>query len=90
MAGLVHLRRSRGGDSPQGAAQGSEGAAEAPAGPGPKIYMETFGCQMNEADTALVLGRLHADGWARVTDPGEADLILVNTCAVREKAEDRV
>jgi len=52
--------------------------------------METFGCQMNEADTALVLGQLRADGWRRVGDPAEADLILVNTCAVREKAEDRV
>ena len=59
-------------------------------GEGPRVYMETFGCQMNEADTALVLGRLGADGWRRVTEPGEADLILVNTGAVREKAEDRV
>lgn len=57
---------------------------------GPRVYMETFGCQMNEADTALVLGRLGEDGWRRVGDPAEADLILVNTCAVREKAEDRV
>jgi tRNA-2-methylthio-N6-dimethylallyladenosine synthase len=53
-------------------------------------YVETYGCQMNVADTDMVLGLLHAAGYARTDDPARADLILLNTCAVREKAEERV
>ncbi|HVH98534.1 MAG TPA: tRNA (N6-isopentenyl adenosine(37)-C2)-methylthiotransferase MiaB [Enhygromyxa sp.] len=90
---LVQIKSAR---APQTSTQASEPEPEPGVdlgtglGSGPRVYMETFGCQMNEADTALVLGRLRADGWRRVGDPAEADLILVNTCAVREKAEDRV
>jgi tRNA-2-methylthio-N6-dimethylallyladenosine synthase len=63
--------------------------------PGPahatrQAYVETYGCQMNVADTEMVLGLLHAAGYARTDDPARADLILLNTCAVREKAEERV
>ncbi|EDM81238.1 tRNA-i(6)A37 thiotransferase enzyme MiaB [Plesiocystis pacifica SIR-1] len=91
MAGLVQIRRA---NAPEDAQAGTEGAVvddSIQADPhAPRVYMETFGCQMNEADTALVLGRLRQDGWVRVTSPAEADLVLVNTCAVREKAEDRV
>lgn len=62
-----------------------------PLGPdAPRVYMETFGCQMNEADSALILGQLRRAGYARVGAPEQADVILVNTCAVREKAESRV
>ncbi|HVZ71832.1 MAG TPA: tRNA (N6-isopentenyl adenosine(37)-C2)-methylthiotransferase MiaB [Polyangia bacterium] len=53
-------------------------------------YVETYGCQMNVADTEMVLGLLHASGYARTDDPARAELILINTCAVREKAEERV
>jgi tRNA-2-methylthio-N6-dimethylallyladenosine synthase len=53
-------------------------------------YVETYGCQMNVADTEMVLGMLHGAGYGRTDDPARADLILLNTCAVREKAEDRV
>lgn len=56
----------------------------------PRVYLETFGCQMNEADSALIAGRLREGGYHRVGDPSEADVILINTCAVREKAEERV
>lgn len=56
----------------------------------PRVYLETFGCQMNEADSALMAGQLRRAGYARTTTPDDADVILVNTCAVREKAEDRV
>ena len=56
----------------------------------PAVYMETFGCQMNEADTALVLGQLRRAGYRAVQSPAEADIVLVNTCAVREKAESRI
>jgi len=87
MADLVQIRRS--GQAPTPGADAGDAPGATP-GSGPRVYMETFGCQMNEADTALVLGRLGADGWQRVSEPGAADLILVNTCAVREKAEDRV
>jgi tRNA-2-methylthio-N6-dimethylallyladenosine synthase len=80
--------------------------AARPASPGPGVdlpvgeaaprgaqllaYVETYGCQMNVADTDMVLGLLHRDGYARTDDVARADLILINTCAVREKAEDRV
>jgi tRNA-2-methylthio-N6-dimethylallyladenosine synthase len=56
----------------------------------PRVYLETFGCQMNEADSALIAGRLAEGGYVRVQDPAQADVVLINTCAVREKAEDRV
>jgi len=57
---------------------------------GPTVYLETFGCQMNEADTALIAGRLNERGYRKVESPAAADVILINTCAVREKAEERV
>jgi tRNA-2-methylthio-N6-dimethylallyladenosine synthase len=49
-----------------------------------------MGCQMNEADSALISGQLARAGYGATKDPAEADVILLNTCAVREKAEDRV
>jgi tRNA-2-methylthio-N6-dimethylallyladenosine synthase len=56
----------------------------------PRVYLETFGCQMNQADSALIAGRLREGGYRRVGDPADADVILINTCAIREKAEERV
>jgi tRNA-2-methylthio-N6-dimethylallyladenosine synthase len=56
----------------------------------PTVYVETYGCQMNVADTDLVLGLLARAGYARTTDPAVADVILINTCAVRERAVERV
>ncbi len=53
-------------------------------------YVETYGCQMNVADTDMVLGLLHGAGYGRTEDAAAADLILINTCAVREKAEEKV
>ncbi|HEX3113756.1 MAG TPA: tRNA (N6-isopentenyl adenosine(37)-C2)-methylthiotransferase MiaB, partial [Candidatus Eisenbacteria bacterium] len=55
-----------------------------------RIYIETYGCQMNVADSELMLGTLRAAGYDRVERPGEADVILVNTCAIREHAEQRI
>ncbi|MBI4502434.1 MAG: tRNA (N6-isopentenyl adenosine(37)-C2)-methylthiotransferase MiaB [Gemmatimonadetes bacterium] len=55
-----------------------------------KVYLETYGCQMNVADSELVLGLLEREGYARTDDPAAADLLLVNTCAVRDHAEQRV
>src|SRR6187397_2944838 len=54
------------------------------------VYIETYGCQMNVSDTELMLGRLAASGYESVGSPDGADVILVNTCAIREHAEQRV
>ncbi len=56
----------------------------------PSIYIETYGCQMNVADSELVLGVLGREGYVRTADPAQADVVLVNTCAVRDHAEQRV
>ncbi len=56
----------------------------------PRVYLETLGCQMNVADSALILGQLTQRGYVQVRDPATADVVLLNTCAVREKAEERV
>ncbi len=56
----------------------------------PTVYIETYGCQMNVADTELMLGHLRQHGWERVAAPEAADAILLNTCAIREHAEARV
>jgi tRNA-2-methylthio-N6-dimethylallyladenosine synthase len=81
MSDLVQLR------TPRAAAPASSEVSA----PGARLaYVETYGCQMNVADTEMVLGMLHAAGYGRTEDPARADLILLNTCAVREKAEERV
>jgi len=55
-----------------------------------RVYVETYGCQMNVADTELILGQLGRDGYVLTDDPAQADVMLVNTCAVRDNAEQRV
>jgi len=55
-----------------------------------RVYIETYGCQMNVADTELMLGLLGRDGYVPTSDPAAADVLLVNTCAVRDNAEQRV
>src|SRR5688500_9602587 len=55
-----------------------------------KLYLETFGCQMNVLDSELVLGQLRAQGYQSVEDREQADVILYNTCSVREHAEQKV
>ena len=55
-----------------------------------KVFIETYGCQMNVNDSEVVLSILQAAGWSRCTSAAEADLILVNTCSVRDNAEQRV
>ena len=56
----------------------------------PRIYVETYGCQMNVSDSELMFGVLGREGYVRTDDPAEADVLLVNTCAVRDHAEQRV
>jgi tRNA-2-methylthio-N6-dimethylallyladenosine synthase len=55
-----------------------------------RVYIETYGCQMNVADTELMLGVLGRAGYARSESPEDVDVMLVNTCAVRDNAEQRV
>lgn len=55
-----------------------------------KAYVETYGCQMNISDGELMQGILAARGYDLAESPEEADVILVNTCAIREHAEQRV
>ena len=55
-----------------------------------RVYIETYGCQMNVADTELMFGVLAREGYARSETPEGADVMLVNTCAVRDNAEQRV
>ncbi len=54
------------------------------------VFLETFGCQMNENDSERMLGVLKGLSYARTKDPSEADLILINTCSIRDKAEQKV
>ncbi len=53
-------------------------------------WVETYGCQMNVSDSELMEGVLASGGFTQVESPDEADVILVNTCAIREHAEQRV
>ncbi|MBN1388288.1 MAG: tRNA (N6-isopentenyl adenosine(37)-C2)-methylthiotransferase MiaB [Bacteroidales bacterium] len=55
-----------------------------------KLYIETYGCQMNVADSEVVVSILQDDGFSLTGSLEEADLILVNTCSVRDNAEQRV
>lgn len=62
----------------------------APTGDGPRVYVETYGCQMNVADSDLIGSVLAGAGYGTTAQADDADVILINTCAVREKAEERV
>jgi len=55
-----------------------------------KVYIETYGCQMNLADTEIVLGILQNNGYSVTKHSDDADIILVNTCSIRENAEQRI
>lgn len=55
-----------------------------------KFYIETYGCQMNVADSEVVAAILATAGFEHTKEKNEADIILVNTCSVRENAEQRV
>ena len=78
MSDLVSLNRK----SP---AAGSPGSA-----PPRKVFVHTFGCQMNESDSDRMVELLGRHAFERVRSADEADLILLNTCAVREKAEQKL
>src|SRR5947209_20284070 len=55
-----------------------------------KLYIETVGCQMNVLDSELVVGSLRRQGYTLTDEPTAADVILFNTCSVRQHAEDKI
>jgi tRNA-2-methylthio-N6-dimethylallyladenosine synthase len=57
---------------------------------GLKVFVRTFGCQMNENDSEHVAGVLARAGAARAAGPEDADIVIVNTCAVRQKSEEKL
>jgi len=56
----------------------------------PKVYIETYGCQMNVSDSEVVLSILQDEGYALTDNIEEAELILANTCSIRDNAEQRI
>lgn len=56
----------------------------------PKAYIKTFGCQMNEHDSFQMQNVLEREGYALTEEPGDAELILLNTCSVRQNPENKV
>jgi tRNA-2-methylthio-N6-dimethylallyladenosine synthase len=54
------------------------------------VHIMTFGCQMNEHDSELIAGLLHSIGYSKSATPENADMILLNTCSIREKAEHKL
>ena len=59
-------------------------------GTGKKFFIETLGCQMNVADSELIIGMLNDEGFIRSNNPQNSDLIFINTCSIRERAEEKV
>jgi tRNA-2-methylthio-N6-dimethylallyladenosine synthase len=55
-----------------------------------KYFIETFGCQMSHHDSERLSGLLESEGYEPSSDEGRADLVVVNTCSVREKAEEKL
>ena len=55
-----------------------------------KVYIETYGCQMNVADTEVVFSILGKAGYVRTEQIAEADVIMANTCSIRDNAEQRI
>ena len=55
-----------------------------------KVYIETYGCQMNVADTEVVFSILEKHGYGRTQEMNEADVIMANTCSIRDNAEQRI
>lgn len=55
-----------------------------------KLYIESYGCQMNFSDSEIVASILHNEGFETTSDPNQADVVFLNTCSIREKAEQTV
>ncbi len=72
------------------ARQGEALILETPKGDGRKLYIESYGCQMNFADSEIVASILSETGFETTSDYHQADVIFINTCSIRENAETRV
>lgn len=72
----------------QGEAYAGELATEAT--PGKRFYIESYGCQMNFSDSEIIASILHTEGFGPTKNVEDADLIFLNTCSIREKAEQTV
>lgn len=59
-------------------------------GAGRKLYIETYGCQMNVGDTEIVVSLMQREGYVYTDTVDQADVILINTCSIRENAEQRI
>ena len=57
---------------------------------GKKFYLESYGCAMNFADSEIVASILTKEGYASTRDVEDSDLVLINTCSIRENAETRI
>ena len=53
-----------------------------------QVYIETMGCQMNKSDTERMLGMLAHFNYVETKEPHEADLLMINTCSIRQLSED--
>lgn len=54
-----------------------------------KIYLRSFGCQMNDYDSARIIDLMREQGYERTAQPENADLLVVVTCSIREKAQEK-
>ena len=54
-----------------------------------KVYIETLGCQMNKSDAERMFGMLEHLGYTETTEPKEADMLIINTCSIRQLSEDK-
>jgi tRNA-2-methylthio-N6-dimethylallyladenosine synthase len=59
-------------------------------GDGRKLFVETYGCQMNVGDTEIVVSIMQQEGYIYTEKIEEADIILINTCSIRDNAEQRI
>ena len=55
-----------------------------------KVFIETYGCQMNFSDSEIVASIMSENGYETITSSEEADVIFLNTCSIRDKAEQRI
>src|SRR5580692_4762516 len=75
---------------PLRAARAASVRDDGPLPAGKSFFLETFGCQMNDHDSEKVAGVLQGRGYHAVESPAQADLVLYNTCSIREKAAQKV
>ena len=89
MANRIPIGRPASGAVAPGAAEQGPAVAAEPA-TSRTVFIETYGCQMNVSDSELILGILGPAGYHLAASAREADIVLLNTCAIREHAEERV